>query len=95
MFIFTQFLIKFTGYLHFYYAEKSGGGEGVSIERYILPLDSAKQISERVWERKICWEENSWETGFACKSSQVKKLGLSSSLVRCSKPGSANIFFQF
>ena len=48
---------------HVFFAEKSGGGEGGSKERYILPQDSAQQMSERVWERKICWKENSWETG--------------------------------
>ena len=63
MFIFTHFLIKFRGCLHFFYAEKSGGGERGSKKGYTLPQGSAKQMSDRVWERKICWKENSWETG--------------------------------
>ena len=48
-------------------AEKSCCGEGWGEKRNHLPQDSAEQMPERVWERKVCREENSWETGRTLK----------------------------
>ena len=55
-------------------AEKSCCGEGWGEKRNHLPQDSAEQMPERVWERKICREENSWETGRTLKQRAECKL---------------------